>query len=245
MNIVVYTALFGDIDKLWSIPPVSIAGAKYVVFTEKKRSEVGLWTSGFGHIESRVPVTMLQGTGKSSPVIPTWEQVIVPSMRKVRKHARYFKTMVHEVLPDADVSVWVDANLRLLAPPKIALKWLQHRDLAAFRHPDRECLFREAEFCLAVKKGTTGKIRRQIEVYKQFRMPLNYGLASTRCVVRRHTKAQKKVNEAWWKEIQTYSVRDQISLPFVCWKLGLKWSVIPGYALHHEYFWFIKHRSLP
>jgi hypothetical protein len=36
------------------------------------------------------------------------------------------------------------------------------------------------------------------------------------------------LNEAWWEEMTRGSVRDQVSLPYVCWKAGLRWDVIPG-----------------
>lgn len=243
MRIVVYTALFGDKDYLWSVPPQLIGtGVKYVVFTEKPRQEVGLWTHDFSH--SRLSI--LKGTEKTSPLVPFWEQRIVKSPYGPRKMARYYKTMAHKVLRGADVSIWVDANIRLLLQPQRAVAhWLKGSNLAAFKHPDRNCLFSEAAICIEWRKGDKQKIGPQMKAYRKAGMPRGWGLASTRCVIRRHTKQIAKLNEAWWSEIKTYSIRDQVSLPYVCWKIGARWGVIPGRAVHHKAFWFIPHGRVP
>lgn len=241
MNIVVYTALFGDKDVLWSVPPTATSGARYIVFTEKKRREVGLWTSGGAYGR---PCSVLPGTAATSAVRPLWEQRIVEMPHGARRTARYYKTMVHEIL-DADVTVWVDANIRLLIKPAIAIKWLGKGNLAAFKHPDRRCLYQEVRACIEFGKSDKAMLRRQAAVYRAAGMPASWGLASTRCVVRQNTADQRALNEAWWKQIREYSERDQVSLPFVCWKQGRKWATIPGYATRSKSFWFILHGRLP
>jgi len=232
VNLVVYSALFGDKDPLWSPPPVAMQGARYVLFTERYRREVGLWSrSG-----------LFEGSRAVSSPVPAWEQQVVEVPYGARRTARYYKTMSHKVLPDADVTVWIDSNIRLLITPRKALKrWLKDNDLLVFRHPDRKCLFQEARVCLEWHKGDSSRIRSQVEAYEKEGMPYDWGLASTRCVIRTRRTRVLRLNEAWWKEIQTYSVRDQISLPYVCWKLGMRWGLIPGKALCHDAFWFTFH----
>ena len=238
MRIVVYTALFGDKDPLWSVPPIAASGAKYIVFTEKPRREVGLWTHNF----SLERPAILQGTGEVSPSTCSWEQHIVEVPYGNRRTARYYKMMAHKVLPRADISIWVDGNFRMLVPPSVAVeRWARKGELVLFRHPDRRCLFEEVAICIEWRKGDKQKIATQALTYKKARMPRGWGLASTRCVIRRHTKQMAKLNEAWWAEIKAHSVRDQISLPYVCWKLGVRWGIISGRAMHHKDFWFIFH----
>jgi hypothetical protein len=234
----VYTALFGDKDPLWSVPPIASPGVKYIVFTEKPRREVGLWTHNFSLERS----TILQGTGGVSPPNRFWEQHIVKVPFGNRRTARYYKIMAHKVLPRTDISIWVDGNFRMLLQPQRAVTyWLRGSNLAAFRHPDRKCLFEEAAICAEWRKGDTQKLGAQVRVYRKAGMPRGWGLASTRCVIRRHVKQISTLNEAWWTEIKMHSVRDQISLPYVCWRLGLRWGIIPGRAMHHKDFWFIFH----
>lgn len=238
MRVVVYTALFGDEDKLWSVPAVLVPGVKYVAFVEAPHKEVGLWTYDFGLERPN----MLQGTEEVSPITCAWEQRTVKLPYENRKSARYYKVMAHKVLREADISIWVDANVRLLLPPaKAALGWLGRRDLVVFKHPVRGCLFEEAEACVRLEKGSKDLVVAQLRAYRQAKMPRHWGLASTRCVVRRHTPKVAKLNEAWWKEIQRHSLRDQISLPFVCWREGFQWEMIPKGIRRNNDFWFIRH----
>lgn len=239
MKVVVFSALFGSRDRLWSVPPVATSGASYILFTEKRRPEAGLWTQG---VDGVGRPSILRGTGEVSPPVPTWEQRIVEVAYGNRGTARYYKTMAHEVLSEADISIWVDGNIRLLISPGEAVgKWLKGADLAVFKHPDRQCLFQEASVCTRWRKGDKERIAAQVSAYQEVGMPRDWGLASTRCVIRRHTERIARLNEMWWKEIRTYSVRDQISLSFTCWRANMHWEFIPGNATDHSKFWFVPH----
>jgi len=238
MKIVVYTALFGDHDQLWSVPPDAARGATYVAFTEKPRKEVGRWTGAPGR------EVILKGDGDLEPSVPTWKQRIVTPAFDSRKSARYYKIMSHEALPDADIVIWVDANIRLRATPEVAAKWVLDYGLAAFKHLDRLCVYQEIAACVNFGKGVKSDLLAQEKAYRAAGMPQKWGLASTRCVVRRHTPEIIELNKAWWNEIQTYSVRDQVGLPFVCWKADLRWKEIPG-TERSVNFWFIKHGDKP
>jgi len=244
MKVVVYTALFGDIDRLWSPCSLVMDGCEHVCFSDRPRRQVGLW-AGRGRLQS--------GT-KDMNAPPFWDVRIVPKGKlDGRCAARYYKTCSHICLPDADVTVWVDGNLRLLiSPKKAARQWLRGGHLAAFKHPIRKCLYAEARTCMRTPRGREyGKdIVRQVAAYRKQGMPENWGLAETRCVVRVNSEKASKMNEAWWAEIQEYSPRDQISLPYVCWKQGLRWSIIPGRISVFRGlggisgdFWCIKHRE--
>lgn len=235
MKIVVYSALFGDKDSLWSVPPVALQGATYVLFTEKSRKEVGLWTDFKGK-----PVVLF-GTNTLRCPQPTWEQRIVEWPYDSRMSARYAKLMSHKLLPKYDYSIWIDSNIRLRIAPKKAIKWLSLGDFAAFKHPDRNCLFQEIEACLSFNKGNKKKLRAQQRAYREARMPKNWSLLSTRSVIRRNTDRVANLNELWWGELLKYSERDQVSLPLVCWRNGFTWSHIPGKALHCNHYWFVRH----
>jgi hypothetical protein len=126
-------------------------------------------------------------------------------------------------------------------------RWLKS-DLAIFDHPDRDCLYQEAFFCQKRGKGNKKKLKRQMQAYRKEQMPQVWGLAETKCVIRRNTDRMMGFNEAWWDQIDRYSLRDQVSLPYICWKMGLRWNVIPGRAGLETYpgelnraFWYTKH----
>ncbi len=238
MKIVVYTALFGDIDPLWSVCPKARGEAEHVCYTGTQLQEVGLW-GGSDKPE------MLPGTEKT-PGIPTWRfEHYDGAGMTYRRKARRVKTMIHELEPEADIWIWLDANVRLLIPPEEAVRrWLGDGDLAIFNHPDRKCLYSEARFCAQKGKDASATLEAQAKWYKKQGMPVDWGLAETRCVIQRNTDAMCDLGDRWWHEIEKRSVRDQVSLPFICWKMGIRWSVIPGRAWvksTNDAFWFRRH----
>ena len=101
-----------------------------------------------------------------------------------------------------------------------------HGDLAIPKHPDRDCAYVEAAFCARRGKDRAETLTRQAQAYRKAGLPERWGLAETRVVIRRNTPEIVALNEAWWAEIKRHSLRDQVSLPFVCWKSGVRWNVI-------------------
>lgn len=239
MNIVTYTAIFGNIDRLWSVYPLARGQSDRVVFTDNgDLREVGLWSD-----DERTAIR--KGTsGMSTP--RAWEPMRAEAAYGPRRTARHYKALPHHYMPDADVWIWVDGNVRLLAPPKVIVdKYLGDADLAIFKHPDRDCLYNEAAFCAKVHKGSPGILGKQTRLYEVEGMPRKWGLPETRVVIRRNTERIRELNDLWWHEIQEHSVRDQVSLPFVCWKLGLRWREIPGRCWvrnEHPHFHYEKHK---
>lgn len=238
MHIIVYTAIFGDIDRLWSVYPLARGEASHYLFTDRKRREVGLWTDG-------KPAHIQKGTtGMGAPQV--WEPQYAEPRWDARRTARHYKAVPHRYM-DADVWVWVDGNVRLLAAPEVIVdEYLGDADLAIFRHPDRQCLYVEAQFCASRGKDNAQTLHRQTAVYHEAGMPRNWGLPETRCVIRRNTPQMRDLGEAWWAELEQHSVRDQVSLPYVCWKAGVRWREIPGRCWvrnTHNHFYYAKHRG--
>jgi len=237
MKVTVYTAIFGKRDRLWSVYPLAIAGAEYVCFSDRPRRDQGLWTS-------RGNPAIRPGTKKL--VVPqVWDVRVVKSTWGPRRTARHYKTMPQLYMPDADVWIWVDGNVRLtLAPQRAVSRWLKSGDLATFKHPDRGCLYHEGVFCALKNKDSKEVLERQARAYRADGMPRSWGLAENRCVIRRNTPEIRELGELWWAEIREHSVRDQVSFPYVCWQLGLRWRIIPGriWARNtHKHFYFSKH----
>jgi len=247
MKIVVYTAIFGEIDPLWPPLPVAMDGTQYICFSDKQRLERGYWTQ---QLTEDWPSIALGSEKFHAIHQPQWQLRIIKPKLGFRKTARRCKVLVHEYFPDADVTIWLDGNIRLLISAKQAVKrWLGDADFATFTHTDRNCLYREAEFCLEKGKGNKSELRAQIAAYRQAKMPHYWGLPETKCVIRRNTERIKMLNETWWAELEQHSIRDQVSLPYVCWKLGIKWKQIPGRAGLRSFpgklnpaFWYTKHR---
>ena len=157
-----------------------------------------------------------------------WQQRLIKMQYAPRKQQRHCKAMVHEIFPDAAVSIWHGGNVWLTADPQELVALLGDRDIAVVRHDRRNCAYREADACIRLKKGDPQTIARQMARYRDEGYPARNGLCAAFLIVRRHTPQIKEFNELWWSEIDGGSVRDQISIDYCLWKLGIKPAIIPG-----------------
>lgn len=126
-------------------------------------------------------------------------------------------------------SVWVDASIEIIGSlADILQRYLVTADIAAYRHMSRNCAYREAVVCSALKKDSPEVIRKQMESYKSRRFPQNAGLICGGVLFREHTDKVNRLSTGWWAEIIKHSHRDQLSFNYVCWRLGIKYNILPG-----------------
>lgn len=164
------------------------------------------------------------------------------------KTARWHKINSHVLFPDAKYTMWIDGTqiITINMPiKKFFLRYLGKNHIATFKHPKRKSLYTEAKECITLKKDTRKKIIPQILSYKKEGYPL-FGnmLVETTCLLRRNTKKIKGCNTLWWKQLDTHSIRDQLSFNYVCWKLGITYSIIPGNRVRSPFFRHVNHNAL-
>ena len=139
------------------------------------------------------------------------------------RSARWYKTHPPE---GYDYTIWVDSCLKIKSPHFAQLcvdaaadKW------ATFSHVERDCFYEEAKICRYMKKCLDQPVWEQAEHYLSEGMPKKYGLWATGVLARSNWGAD--LNNAWWTEINKWSTRDQISLPYVLWKSGKEINKFP------------------
>jgi hypothetical protein len=121
--------------------------------------------------------------------------------------------------PEYDITVYADATFQV----KRNLDWFvgsKKSGIHLNRHPQRKCCYVEAE--IVKSKGIDKKeiVDKQIERYRLEAFPENAGL--WRCgIMVRNPKETQELSQAWWREIEQGSWRDQISFPYACWKSGV------------------------
>lgn len=208
-----YTAIFGRVsDSLRPLP--AARGVKFVAFVDRRHNFEEGW-------ELRPPQREYEDK---------------------RRQARWHKCRAHELFPDAEHSLWIDGNLLLKGSPARLLPCLDACDLATFRHQERRCVYDELFACIRHRKDSEQIMVRQVDRYAALGYPRDNGLAETCAVLRRHTDAVNRFNEAWWREIENGSVRDQLSFDYVAWRLHLSYACFPGRVGSNEYFRKYYHR---
>lgn len=219
-RLVVYSAIFGSIpDHLR--PPAGYRpdpSVRYVCFTDRPHA--------FGR------------TG-------AWEiRPAVWSHDDPRRMARYHKLLSHRVFPEADCTLWLDGNIRLMTDPWRILDThlVGGTDIAVFQHRHRRCVYEELEACIRLDKDTVEPMQRQVEGYRARGYPERNGLAETGVLARRHSAPVCAFNEAWWREIEGGSVRDQLSFNYALWTVQQRYGLLKGRPDKSPYVRYARHR---
>jgi hypothetical protein len=145
-----------------------------------------------------------------------------------RLASRWCKIHSHILFPEAPWTLWADAtNLPLVDTGELSA-FIEHAEIACFKHPWRHTAKAEAEECLARKLDTEENIKAALRWFEQVRFTDDYGLYGTGCVIRRNSPMVAAINGLWWWACATLTLRDQIALPYVFWTLGVVPSCLEG-----------------
>ena len=138
-----------------------------------------------------------------------------------RMKAKYFKCNSH--ILDCDVSIWIDGNATIKTPDfeKRCLEQLGDGDIALIKHPDRDCIYDEANFCTFMDKYKDLPIMEQVMEYAKQGYPAHNGLWACGLLIRRHNDKVKRFNKLWWEHNKKYTYQDQLSFPVCAREVGL------------------------
>ena len=133
------------------------------------------------------------------------------------KNNRWHKINPHLILSKYRYSLYVDANLEITSQ-----KFFDYIDntvkFAATKHPVRKCAYKEQKICTKLKKDDPEIMEKLTTKMSAAGFPTDYGLYANGILLRQHmNKKVIKVMQAWWQIVRTYTVRDQISLPYALW----------------------------
>ncbi|MFA5166621.1 MAG: glycosyltransferase domain-containing protein [Candidatus Paceibacterota bacterium] len=203
--------------------------------------KVAVYTANFGESEVYTPVAIEMGVDyfyfTDRPV--SLEHWIVKTVERrfdnPRLESRYYFDNSTTVLPDYDITIMHGANAQLLISPLSLIDMFIKSDIAAFNHPHRNCIYKEAEVCKGVGKDSADKIDKQIKRYKAAAFPSNYGLHACGLIIRKNTESVQNFESLWWQEVLNGSYRDQLSFDYIRWKTGISISEIPGNIFSSPY----------
>lgn len=205
-RIVVYTAVLGGYDELR--PPIGTnrMDARFVCFTDARVAAHTGWqmeyVDGSASVDARV------------------------------RYARFIKAHPHTLLGAHEISIWVDANLELVADPAELAAFVDTRDIATFAYPStyglRDCIYQEAQACVERGKDDPVLIFEQMARFVSEGYPVHNGLVETSIVVRRNSTGIVVFNEGWWREIKNGSRRDQLSFNYVAHQQRVSYATLPG-----------------
>ena len=131
----------------------------------------------------------------------------------------------HNIYADGyDLSIATGAQIRIKGDLNKFLKEVlpddDSIDMAITSHPNRNCVYQEAERCL--KRDQPKLVRAQMKFYEKQGYPKNNGLIAGAFLIRKHDRENVvKHCEKWWEQIEKFSMRNQLSFDYVLWKYNL------------------------
>lgn len=174
-----------------------------------------------------------------------WEIRQIPESIKnlsAVKQQRYVKLHPHELLPEYEYSIWIDANVSILFNPTELIDEEYSVEIPA--HPSRDCIYAEERACANLKKDKESIMLPQMEKYKKEGYPKNNGLVQSNIIFRKHNEPDCiKLMETWWAEIETGSHRDQLSFNYALWKnKDVRFKYLDKKTCQSKYFnWLKRH----
>ena len=184
-KITVVTALTGKRDKLWI--PEKQEEVDYVCFSDEPFTDA------------------------------VWEYRKACDKFDTYLNAKIHKILIHKYIK-TEYSVWIDASVEINKNiVRVLESVLKDKDIAVYNHSSWNrpepvgTIEDEIRACIELKKDHADRI---MEQYKEHTYPKKIPPVCT-IIFRRHTKKMERLNEKWWSEICRYSVRDQLSFPYV------------------------------
>lgn len=198
MRVVVYTALYG---KHSTLKEFDNRGVECVCFTDDKelRSE-------------------------------TWKIVCssAPSGDPPRLRAKFPKMMNVLARDYYDVTIWIDSTITVTRMDRLVAECaasLEGKEIALFSHPERASIMEEVGASSSMQKYVGQDLFSQASRYFADGFPTEHTLYAGGVIAR--SALLEKFGSLWLDQM-SLSLQDQISLPYVLWKLGIEPGVIPG-----------------
>jgi hypothetical protein len=206
MKIIIYSVNIGGYD-MFKNPKNYDPNVRYILFTDNKYFKSDIWE--VNHID------------------------FIDSSLDSRLKARYLKTNPHKVLPNHDISIWIDhcfdykfTNVEDIIND-IGFK---NENIMLYKHEERKCIYREGEKVIEMNLEIPQVVERQMLKYQTEGFPENFGLYQSGFMFRKNNKKVNEFNEVWWNEIKNHSGRDQLSQVYASWKVSLPIGTISGFG---------------
>lgn len=177
------------------------------------------------------------------PVRSGWRNVVEPSTTDPRLAAKRPKARP-DLFTDCEASLWIDGSIHVRGTglAERSRELLQVNPLVLTDHPeDRTCLYAEAEHCRTWAKHAGEPLEEQVAHYRSIGMPEGFGLWAAGCMARVHTPAMQRFGDAWLAEIGRWSIRDQVSLPFVLWRDQISFTTFGIDQLDNAFYDVLPH----
>lgn len=208
-KVLIYTAVFGNYDIITE-PKYVDENCEYICFTDNLNLQSKVWK-----------IIYVKGKYDSK-----------------NRSAKIYKILPHKFISGYDWTIWVDGNYILKGSMRRLLEEsIQNTKMAFLVHTERNCIYDEANVCIAEKKDEPSIIEEQVYRYHKEGYPVDNGLICGSCIIRNiKDEDVKQLMEAWWEQIENNSLRDQLSFNYAAWKTGISYDLMKIHTFINPYF---------
>lgn len=198
MKTIIYSVNLNNYDE-FKTPNIIDPNVRYILFTDNKYFKSKVWE--------------------------IYHTDFITEDLDIRKKARFIKTNSHSILPQHDVSIWIDhCYLPKFNNTQKLFEEINFKDkeIMCYKHNERNCIYQESEIVKKDRLDFPDVVNNQMNKYRIDGFPPNYGLYDSGFTIRRNNRRIKTFNELWWNEIKNHSGRDQLSQVYSSWKTDVK-----------------------
>lgn len=191
---VVFTTIFGDYDKLKTIPKQSLHRVTdYICITDNP------------NLACPSPWKLRVVNNPTASMHP-------------RLRAKYYKLLwfEDEVLKQYYKSVYIDASIEVKSAAFVQAALDDLHDMKLFRHPARTKIKDEVVISRKLNKYTEEKMEEQVQHYIDEGYP-DERLYACGVLSRINNEKVRNLMKRWWEENLYWTIQDQLSFPYVCW----------------------------
>lgn len=212
-NVAIYTACFGDHDQ-----PIDLHG-----------------------FEDQADLFCFTDSPILARTLTTWDvRRCRARFRQPRMDAKWYKMSACHLFPEHAWSIYLDSSIRFRKTEGFLEHCLDALSplgaLAFFSHPEgQRTIEEEAALSMSFEKYAGEPCAAQAAHYAGAGFPGGQLLAGG-CIVRAMSPVASLFEKAWFDECVQWSVQDQVSLPYVLWKQGIRPGILPGSIYENEFF---------
>ena len=212
---VVYTIVIGGYDEV-RVPACVNREWDYILYTDDKTLKSDFWTVRLIEADEKLDQTRL---------------------------SRKYKILGYQFFQDYDYMIYIDGKVGIKGDiAKYIRDYAGQETMLCMNHYSNIDVYEEAELCLEMGKGDPEEVRRQVKEYRKEGFPEDSGLLETAFLVRETKDVElNKLMDDWWNECNKHSARDQISLPYCCWKNGFLYDTSPLFMEENPYIEIYRH----
>lgn len=209
-RIAVYTAIFGPYDRL--IEPVTAPdNVDFFIFTDQEVAEDSVW--------QKMDIDLNQFSEYELDTISESGKL---KNRFVKMHPRLF-------FDEYKYAMYVDGNIKVMTDVTEFLERVNEYGIVAHNHYRSGCAYVETQRCLDQNLITEEVYEEHVRYLNEEGLPEKYGLDECGVLLFEvHNEIAKTILEEWWQSFLQGAKRDQIHLPVVLHRHGIRPADISG-----------------